>query len=83
MVGVGFTNTILNPTEFIDFHNGLSDDICLDIGEKIGRMTDEYTKTVIRKTTGCDSVSDFQELDKRDKIKAVRLLRKKGCQLGK
>lgn len=72
---------IIGIEEFEEFHNQSNEDVCLDIKEKVFRMTDDEAMEIIRKVSHCKTVSDFQSLsiDKRNKY--LKILREKGISI--
>lgn len=84
--GSVITNTefVLGMTDienFKVFHHQNSDDKCLDITEKIYRVTDEEAKRIILKLTKCENVSEFQSLETEKRNKLLNKLKEKGLSI--
>jgi REP element-mobilizing transposase RayT len=73
---------LMTVDEFIGLHQQAVDTNCMDIAEKaILRVTDEQAKELIRKISGCENVSDFQNLDTDRRNKYLKKLREKGLSI--
>ena len=61
---------IMSLDDFIELHQYENNDKCLDVCEKKFRVTDEEAKRIIKKLTGCENATEFQNIDikKRDKL---------------
>ena len=68
IIDADFVLDMLPLKEFIEFHNEINNDKCLDIVE-VRRINDEIAKSMIYKVSKCKNPSKFQALDlyKRDK----------------
>jgi REP element-mobilizing transposase RayT len=69
-------------TEFMRYNNISNSDEFLDIeGEKLPRQTEEQAKDIVKKETGCDTVSSFQALPKEIRKEHLRKLRSQGISI--
>ena len=80
IIETDFALDMLPPIDFIEFHNEINDDKCLDIIE-VRRINDEIAKGIIYKVSKCKNPSEFQalELCKRDKY--IKTLKNKGLSI--
>jgi REP element-mobilizing transposase RayT len=67
-----FVLEMIGKDEFVRFNNQVNDDKCLELEEKKFRLTDEQAKKVMAKISKCDSASEFQELDIKNRDKYIR-----------
>ena len=76
-----FCYSIIDKEQFINFHNELNYDNCLDIEENNFRLTDEEAKRIIQKISNCKTITDFQNLDIKKRDKYLKNFREKGLSI--
>lgn len=81
LTDIDFCYSIIDKEQFIDFHNELNDDKCLDIEDNNFRLTDEEAKSIIQKISKCKTITDFQNLDIKKRDKYLKLCREKGLSI--
>ena len=72
---------IINKVGFVEYNNEKNDDKCLDIIEKHFGINDEEAKKIIRRTTKCENVSEFQLLEFKVRDKYIFKLKEKGLSI--
>jgi len=80
IIDTSFALSILTLKEFIEFHNEMNDDKCLDITE-VRRINDEKAKGIIYKVSKCKNPSEFQALNLYKRDKYIRRLKEKGLSI--
>ena len=82
IISIDTIMSFMTLTEFIRYNNISNSDEFLDIeGEKLPRYTEEQAKDIIKKETGCDTVSSFQALPKEIRKEHLRNLRSQGISI--
>lgn len=82
IVDTDFVFKIVSRSEFEKFNLHESSAKCLDIEEnKPQRVTDEQAKAIIRKCSKCDTIADFQLLDRKTRDEYLRLFKEKGISI--
>ena len=72
----------MSRSEFGKFNRHESSAKCLDIEEnKPQRVTDEQAKAIIRKCSKCDTIADFQLLDRKTRDEYLRLFKENGISI--
>lgn len=72
----------MSRSEFEKFNRHESSAKCLDIEEnKPQRVTDEQAKAIIRKCSKCDTIADFQLLDRKTRDEYLRLFKENGISI--
>ena len=80
IVETKFVFSILTEEQFIDYHNQQNDDQCMEMEEHF-RLTDDEAKAIIRKTTKCKTITEFQALDAEKRNEYIRKLHSKGLSI--
>lgn len=82
-VDIEYAKTLFySEDEFIFFMNKSNSDSCLDINEnKVFGMTDEQAQRLIKKISGCTSVSEFQQLEEKKRQKNIKKFKEKGMSI--
>lgn len=78
LVDIDFVLNMIGLKQFEKYQNETNEDTCLDITDKVFRLTDEQAKKIILKISKCNNVSDFQKLDRDIRNKYITELRAKG-----
>jgi putative transposase len=81
LVDVDFVLDMMSREQLEEFHSKESEDTYLDITESPIRLTDEQAKEIIRKTSKCKSVSEFQHLEVKARNSCIKKLRKEGLSI--
>ena len=82
IVDTDFVFKIVSRSEFEKFNRHESSAKCLDIEEnKPQRVTDEQAKAIIRKCSKCDTIADFQLLDRKTRDEYLRLFKENGISI--
>lgn len=82
IVDTDFVFKIVSRSEFEKFNRHESSAKCLDIEEnKPQRVTDEQAKAIIRKCSKCDTIADFQMLDRKTRDEYLRLFKENGISI--
>lgn len=76
LIDVDFVLSIMSINQFIEFHKDSDEDIKLDVSEQKFRLTDTQAKDVIFKISGCQNVSEFQQLDLKDRNDCILAFKK-------
>ncbi len=76
-----FCYDIIDKEQFVNFHNELNNDNCLDIEENNFRLTDEEAKNIIQKISKCKTITDFQNLDIKKRDECLKRCREKGLSI--
>ena len=72
-------NYFVGKNEFLSFMNMVSDEECMDISPvKRTFVLDEIAKEIIRETSGCTNISEFQKLERNERNLYIQKLKKKG-----
>lgn len=72
----------MSRSEFEKSNRHESSAKCLDIEEnKPQRVTDEQAKAIIRKCSKCDTIADFQLLDRKTRDEYLRLFKENGISI--
>lgn len=79
LTDVEFIGGMMGTEEFIALHETSDETECMDIGSIRARMSDEQTKTLMRDMVGCNTVEEFQNLDKARRIEIIGKLKKKNA----
>ena len=80
IVDIKFLNDIFGDEEhYVDFITEASDDKCLDYGTI--RRNDEWAKSLIRKLTGEQDVTNLRSYEKKQRDKKLRELRERGVSI--
>ena len=80
LVDTSFALSMLSLPEFIDYHNQVSDDNCLEMEEHF-HLTDEEAKRVIDKISKCKSAAAFQALETSKRNLCIKKLHKNGLSI--
>ena len=80
LVDTSFALSMLPLPEFIDYHNQVSDDNCLEMEDHF-RLTDEEAKRIIDKISKCKSAAAFQALDPPKRNLYIKKLHKNGLSI--
>ena len=71
---------LMGLEEFKRYHEEANEDQCLEISNTVRRgLTDEQAKAFLKKYGRSSTVAEFQMLDKKHKVKAIRLTNAKGA----
>ena len=82
LVDVDYALTLVSIEDFIALNHQFADISCLDISERqIARVTDEKARSLIKKISKCDTVSDFQSLDSVARNKFLKKLKAEGLSI--
>lgn len=81
LVDIELAFSMMSKEEFITFNNEKNEDTCLDIDSKYFRINDADARKVIKKIAKCDSATEFQELEPKDRDKYIKKLKEKGLSI--
>lgn len=80
LVDTAFAFSMISNEQFIDYHAEENDDHCLEMEENF-RWTDDEAKAMIKKIAKCETVGDFQLLDKETRNACIYKLHDKGLSI--
>ena len=82
MINTEYIFSILPKKEFFEYVNAPNDDVCLEIEtERRKNVTDEQTKKIIKKISGCANVTEFQNMDANKRQKTIKKIHNKGVSI--
>ena len=81
MVDIDFAISLIGNSNFVRFNNEDNNDICLDITEQEFRLSDNDAIKVLRKISRCDSINDFQALEKDKRDRCIKKLKEEGLSI--
>ena len=82
LVDTDYTFQQLDKNSLVAFHHSITSESCLDI-ETTPKLavTDEQAKKIIQKISKCQTISEFQKLDRKTRDKYLTKLREKGLSI--
>ena len=81
LVNTDFAFSLMGKESFVEFHNEINNDICLDINERVFRLNDDDARKIIKKISKCENVSEFQSLEVKDRDKYLKMMKNKGLSI--
>ena len=81
IVDTEFVFGLLSLSDFEEFHKIETSEKYLDCEESIFRISDIEAKRIIIKISGCDNISEFQQLKSEDNRKYIRQLKDAGISI--
>lgn len=81
-VDTSFALGMIDPSEFKDFNNAPNSDVCLELTEPSRRaVTDTQAQEIVRKTSRCNTVTEFQHLEVSKKERYIKKIYEKGVSI--
>ena len=81
-VDADFVYQLISPKEFEEYHEYIGTVTCLDLTPTVKfRVTDEQAKDLIQKHTKCNSIAEFQMLEKSKKERYIKKLYESGLSI--
>ncbi len=81
LVNTDFVSEMLPEEYFIEFHNEINEDRCLDIDIKSYRLNDSDAKKIIEKITRCKTLTEFQSLSTEKRDRYIKTIKDKGISI--
>ena len=64
---------------FILFNNEINNDTCLEV--EASRMSDKNAKEIVKNITKCETIEEFQKMDRNERKPIIRRLREEGLSI--
>ncbi len=82
LIDADFVFEVINKDDFVSFNNEKTTDNFLDAENKPKtKVTDEQAQKIIEKHSKCNSITQFQALDKNVRDKCLKLFKEKGLSI--
>ena len=82
IVDVDYITQFIPKSDFEEYNNEIINASCLDVEEKkTFRVTDEEAKRIIKKYSKCETSTDFQLLDIKERNKCIKKFKEKGVSI--
>jgi len=81
VVDLDFPLSFMKKNEFVVFNNEKNEDVCLDTHPSDFRINDADAQKILKKITKCDNATEFQMLDKKQRDKYIKKLKKNGLSI--
>ena len=81
IIDTEFVLNMIGLDSFIEFHQYINNDICLDLSDRTFRVTDEEASKIIKKYSKCENITEFQALPVGKRDKYLRIFKEKGISI--
>jgi len=82
IVDVNYVYEFIPKNKFEEYNNEIINADCLDVEEKtINRVTDEEAKRIMKHYSKCETVTDFQALNIKERDKYIKIFKEKGISI--
>ena len=81
MTDVDFALSIMDQETFLKYNNEISNSECLDVDEKVFRLSDPDAQKLIYKVSKCKSAIDFQMLEEKQRDSYIKKLKEHGLSI--
>jgi len=81
IVDTDIVKGMIKTEQYIDFHKEIEEEKCLDVEERLHRLTDEAAKRIIIKLSKCNNITEFQRLEPKKRDKLISEFKKRGISI--
>ena len=81
LVDIGYVFSIIDEESFVELHNEMQDDNCMDVNYNAYRINDADAMAMIQTITTCKNATEFQLLDNESRDSYIKALKENGLSI--